>query len=330
MAEDKVQESSDYDLSHLNQAPDPEPAATATPNQEPAAQEPVAPEPEKQSHPQALRRRALQLGVSPQQIDQTPSDDLFEWVSATERQMERESRESILRDQAENKKPVESELELGVNPENGQPFSEQDLHPALLNALKPLTKKLKDLEKFKADTVQREQVRDSHQEADIVDGAIESLGQGFEKILGKGSVFDFAPESAERKRRLAIYSQAGIKPEDSPRTKAKKIQQAAKDLFGVQAPVDPYLQQDKQKPVPLNEFAEQKGVSPRTVWRWISQGVRGVMLSPTYQGGRVFVTLADFEAFNAAIAKRRAAVIFQPRKTSPEAIEAARRLGYIK
>lgn len=93
--------------------------------------------------------------------------------------------------------------------------------------------------------------------ADMVDAAFESLGDGYERIIGKGAGRDMGREQeAEFKRRVAILNEAGIdvaRQLPSMGQLKTKIKQAATLLFpqATAAASDPYAAAQRgQTPVP--------------------------------------------------------------------------------
>ncbi len=82
--------------------------------------------------------------------------------------------------------------------------------------------------------------------------------------------------------------------------------------------------------LPLAAFVRAIGSSRTTLMRWMRDGISGVPLPCEYRGGRVYVSWEAYREWQEQIRMKRLRLKPVPRrKTSPEAIEALRRNGYI-
>jgi hypothetical protein len=87
----------------------------------------------------------------------------------------------------------------------------------------------------------------------------------------------------------------------------------------------------KQGTIPRLDFCREIGISTNTVHRWTRNGIEGVTLPAEFKGGRIYIDWDAYRDWQEQIKRKRLRLKPVPRrKTSPEAVEALRRNGYLK
>lgn len=200
-----------------------------TPAEPAPVADPVAPAPSvtpvKPTHSPRIAKLAVELGISPDDIEAATPDQLEEEVAF-------QTRLRLQQAKVTSPEPKEEDvaLEFGLD-ENGQPYNGEEVHPAIRNAIKAATKSLvaktKELEKALKTTEDREKAREVSARTERIDRAFEKLNN--EAMFGAGSVGDHAEGSPERARREAVYATAAAMKSG---TVEQRIAKAAALLFG--------------------------------------------------------------------------------------------------
>jgi hypothetical protein len=202
----------------------------------PPAQEnadaPQAPPEEGKAHDPALRAVAVQMGLTPEEVDAYEPAQLRAVVDAVSRRDAAWRQHTQAQPKPDPKAPppaAESDdLDFGVD-EEGKPIPESAYDPGIRNALRSLKKgyasKVSELES----KVRRMEAREA---ADGFDRAFESLGGDFKPIFGEGPLRALGQGDAAVQRRLIVVQHAGITEQDTPAVIKNKIETTAKALFG--------------------------------------------------------------------------------------------------
>ncbi len=232
---------------------EPEEAAAApakpAPAVVPAAAEPP-PKPEAKpapahTHSKVLLRAAMEAGISEDEIGDTPSADLWQYVQGLRADRERDRERAVGTDrrvspsapasQSATVEPVaepEFALDWGTDVDDLiDPEVRTRIDKAVKQALKPLQERIEQLTHF-------ERGRQQESQFSKLDQMFADLGTSYEAVLGKGRRDDFDPSAPEMTRRAAVIQAADriVKSQgDKPNYKAA-FAQAARDLFGGIAP----------------------------------------------------------------------------------------------
>jgi hypothetical protein len=208
-------------------------SGTQSPPPEPEdADTPPAPE-ETKAHDPALKAVAVQMGLTPEEVDAYEPAQLKAVVEAVSRRdaawRQHNEQQSKGKPAADKAAPeAEDALDFGAD-EDGKPIPESAYDPGIRNALRAIKKgyasKVSDLET----KVRRMEAREA---ADGFDRAFESLGGDFNPIFGDGPLRALGQGDAAVQRRLIVVQHAGITEQDSPAVVKNKIESTAKALFG--------------------------------------------------------------------------------------------------
>ena len=194
--------------------PEPKKPATAASPTPPAA-------PIKHQHSAYLVSTARKLGFTQSDLDNYPSNEIWEAIHQTEAQAKPAPKSAPV------EKPVEDE-EYDWNSEEVAGV------PGLKSHLQKQAKELKELKAktAKIDEFEKAEVsRTNRRNEEVIDDAFAALGERFESIVGKGDMTSLADDGAKR-RRVAIYGSAAINlQQDTSRTIARKIAEAALLLY---------------------------------------------------------------------------------------------------
>lgn len=207
------------------------------------ASEPVAAQanpapPAPPSHPHYLIENALELGLSQQDIDRTPTDRLSEVVFHTHKAMLREMREQRRADVVQAAKdqppPAPAQASTGVVPPEeaidlGIP-NEDDFAPELLGMLKRVVggirKELAEVKGQLAGYQQREFAREAETNADMADRVFAR----YKHALGDKGRRDLTADSPEYQRRMAVIRNVAADTSNLPLE--AKLDKHAALLFG--------------------------------------------------------------------------------------------------
>lgn len=201
------------------------------PQAKPAAkptEQPVSPA--KHQHSRSAVRRALKLGATQAQISATDPDTLEDWIDD---QSEAQAR---LREEAAEARAIERYHRAQAAPVQ-QPKQEEDelaLDDEFLNSIDPkaakLLKKIPEILKQNREFAQDRERRAQTDVSEAVDEALEEIART--DLYGEGDITSIADGTAERKRRMALFSAAGITKDDSPSVVRRKVKATHKLLYG--------------------------------------------------------------------------------------------------
>jgi hypothetical protein len=189
---------------------------------------------ETKAHDPALKAVAVQMGLTPEEVDAYEPAQLRAVVEAVSRRdaawRQHNESQSKGKPAADKAAPPEAEdsLDFGTD-EDGKPIPESAYDPGIRNALRAIKKgyasKVSELET----KVRRMEAREA---ADGFDRAFESLGGDFKPIFGEGPLRALGQGDAAVQRRLIVVQHAGITEQDTPAVIKNKIETTAKALFG--------------------------------------------------------------------------------------------------
>jgi hypothetical protein len=184
--------------------------AETPPPPEPAPAPPPAPPPQRDQLRESMEREAYELGFAEHEIKGMSHAALFGTIRAAARQqIEYQRQQATARTviDKEVRNPEPPQLDLGVDPETGRPYTEADIHPVVLRALKDnaaLKKQLADRDAQHA----RDKFVDM---ADAADEMFESWGPEWEHVVGKGTGAELKQRNDPGLRhRIALLNSAGI------------------------------------------------------------------------------------------------------------------------
>ncbi len=125
----------------------------------------------------------------------------------------------------------------------------------IVNELRKLSKRNKELESGHQKFVQESQAREANAYRQILDDAFMDLGEQYTRLVGAGGMGDLEQNSPEAQRRRAIFSAAGIDFSQRPGARAvtQKIKAAAQMLLGHHIPEPP------KRPEPKGLYGEPAG-----------------------------------------------------------------------
>lgn len=225
------QQDDPYDLSHLSgQAPAApsaaEPPADAAPGTQPPESAPAAPEPARDPHIVALAR---DLGFTEADLATVDAGSLPAVVAHAARLQAQQQREAIEHFHKQQQAAPAKTAEPAPEEDDGL----ADVHPAIRTQFKKLKEAhQKELAEVKTKLAEREKADERARARyvnDAVDAAFSAL-PAMEHVFGKGSLAGLKDDAA-KKRRVAIYRQAGVSADDSPLAIQQKIKAAADDVY---------------------------------------------------------------------------------------------------
>lgn len=212
--------------------PDPQPAAADA--SLPAPAEPAAPK-----HSGRLVRMARDLGLSDEEINSTPTEQLDDIVYHLNRQALQSAREASRTEtfhQSQDRRaaPQEEPVAPEAPDEYGLDLDESQYAPGLVRALKEVAGKSKREIEALQKQVRSLEEREKNRQQESVTRQLDRLFEKADKptLFGKGGRHELAAEGPEYMRRIAVLSAMDRMKEG---TLAEKFQRAVTMLYG-QAP----------------------------------------------------------------------------------------------
>jgi hypothetical protein len=214
----------------------PPPAATTKSGSESAPVKAEAP-PEKKPVEQVHSERpelhspqlvavAMQLGFSREEIEGMPTKALDRAVRSELRALEVAEKAKSGDQPAKSRPPQEDagEIDFGVDADGKPIKGEEVFDPAVINALKHISKKYESKIASLEDKLNRREAREA---GDSFDRAFEGLGEDFKELFGDGPGRNMAKDDPNFTRRLLVLQAAGIDLDvDTPKAVAKKVKDA--------------------------------------------------------------------------------------------------------
>lgn len=175
------------------------------------------PQPQQESHPPSLVRAALAIGLEPRQIAALSSDSLTDMVLRFQAEMglNRRQEATALDEDEEALQYIENEV--GADKK-------------LVGLLRKQQEKIKAMEQHLVTEQKSSQQRRQSDVEEAIDNAFEELGPRFEKLFGTGPLRKLG-DGPQKIKRLRIYQQAGLTPDDSDRVIKRKVAQLAREMF---------------------------------------------------------------------------------------------------
>lgn len=238
----------------------------ATPETPPAAPvtTPAAP-PAKPTRPAWLDQTALNLGFTQQEIEGSDTESLGRAVSLAQRHITRSNQQQ----QAPPSPPPEPVVNLGLTKEQEEAFGPDAM--AVFNKLAMENAKNKqEFEARLAQFEQREQVRSQSQMINTLESAVSALGDGFEGVLGKGTLADLMktdPASYERRHFvLTSLQRQGLDYLSAPVDVIREqIRRKTEELFpGMVKAAPPANPAEMEKPLVSKDVWNKAGSPPPT------------------------------------------------------------------
>jgi len=262
-------------------------------------------------HSSRTLRMAQDLGLSDQEIAETPPDMLDDVVYHMNRQAMKLAREhstqALLQspgDRTLAQQPPKSAGQAPPEPdEEGFGALEEQLDPNLMGVIKRQAKEMKELKAMIGQLAQHEQVRQTESMAQQIDRAFEGLGEAYQGILGKGRGIELQADSPHYARRLAVLAE--VQRANTPGTMEQQITKAVKTLYGDRGP------KQAAQPAGRQPAARRNGYSAEE-WE------RGGLARPTQRAGAAEPP-GDQKAMRTAAAFMREQGVLDEPELSPDA-----------
>ena len=201
-----------------------------------------SPQPQAIQHPPYLAKLAADYGISQEEIDRTPSEQLGFAVQHLSR-ISRSTPQQVQSVQAQGPPPPALELEeepldFGIDPDTGAPITERDLNPGIVNAFKAERKRLRAIERRLEEQAQFTQSQQQQSQTAMIDSAFAGLGPGYEPVLGKGGIQQIATNPRAKAFREATLQMAQqlAGPNATTNDILAMLPSAAQTLFGARNP----------------------------------------------------------------------------------------------
>lgn len=228
-------------------------------------------------HHPALTEAALEF-LTQEEIDATHDKDLYPLVirlqKAAARERDRimkfnavEASRTQVRPQEPAPQPEVDEDEAELQELERQGFSGAVLKQIRsVKALSATNQKLQEeLEQLK----KREQQFAQSRRDDMIDAAFAGLGEQYHSLFGQGAISELDENSAQRKRRNAVFAYAGLTDGDSIAIMRKKLKATADELWPTQ-PQKPAKAEPPSlyPPTPARNGTPANGMRPFTTAEW--------------------------------------------------------------
>ncbi len=186
------------------------------------AETPAAP-----THPRALVNAALKLGFQESNLGAISTDVLTDLVLSA--QEKREAEFAQVRQRRQPQEPVKPAAPVEVDVLDQ--LEEQGFDKNLIAGLRTKFKKYDEIAEAVTQRAQVDHQSRVNEGIEAIEDSIERLGEQFVPLLGKGRMDEITQN--EKQLRADIYAAARIdENRDSPRTQARKYEQAARRILG--------------------------------------------------------------------------------------------------
>lgn len=201
---------------------------------------------EKPKHSRFLILQARDLGISQEEIDDTPTKQLERVVYYLNKQQRQRPDEPKV--EAKTAPVVEEDMDLGID--------EAVVEPSIVKAMKKLAKGQKDkdakiaaLEQELGTVKQNESRREAQTAAERIDAGFGDLGPEYESIFGKGRGNEMEASDRCLHRRRAVLQSLNADPPKTG-TLRDNVRRRALELFGQPDAVQAETPEPEPKPAP--------------------------------------------------------------------------------